>query len=306
VIVAAGLTPAWQQIYVLDQLRAGEVNRAGQAAACASGKVLNVGIALAHLGAEHRLLSPVGGPWQAAMHQDLAKLGVNCGWVPVDAATRVCTTILDRHSGATTELVENAAPLSASELDEYGHSFVKAASASKLVVLSGSLPAGTPADYYRRLLERTEAAAIVDARGEELLATLDRRPLLVKPNREELGRTLGHPLADDGETWAAMEELVARGAQWVLVTAGPRPAWLCGTGGRWRIVPPQVEVVNPIGCGDCLAAGVAAGLAAGQSMLEALRLGFACATDNARQVLPARLDPGRVARLASEVRIDAV
>ncbi len=47
-IVVAGLSPAWQQILSFDELRWGEVNRARSAHWCASGKVLNVGIALAH------------------------------------------------------------------------------------------------------------------------------------------------------------------------------------------------------------------------------------------------------------------
>ena len=38
-IVAAGLTPAWQQILRFDALRLGEVNRAVEAHWCASGKV---------------------------------------------------------------------------------------------------------------------------------------------------------------------------------------------------------------------------------------------------------------------------
>ena len=59
-IVAAGLTPAWQQILQFDALRLGEVNRASQAHWCSSGKVFNVGIALAHLGAECVAVSPVG------------------------------------------------------------------------------------------------------------------------------------------------------------------------------------------------------------------------------------------------------
>jgi sugar/nucleoside kinase (ribokinase family) len=52
--------------------------------------------------------------------------------------------------------------------------------------------------------------------------------------------------------------------------------------------------VNPIGCGDCLAAGLAIGLNRGQSLKEAVRLGMAAAADNVTQLQPARLDPQRV------------
>ena len=47
-IVAAGLTPAWQQLMAFDALEPGAVNRAREVTWCSSGKVLNVAIALAH------------------------------------------------------------------------------------------------------------------------------------------------------------------------------------------------------------------------------------------------------------------
>jgi hypothetical protein len=49
VILAAGLSPAWQQIVVLESLSVSEVNRARAVHWCASGKVLNVGLALHRL-----------------------------------------------------------------------------------------------------------------------------------------------------------------------------------------------------------------------------------------------------------------
>ena len=51
-ILAAGLTPAWQQILSFDQFTLGEVNRARRSVWCGSGKVLNVGCALRQLGSE--------------------------------------------------------------------------------------------------------------------------------------------------------------------------------------------------------------------------------------------------------------
>ena len=48
-IVVAGLTPAWQSILRFTKLEMGEVNRAAEVLRCGSGKVLNVGLALAAL-----------------------------------------------------------------------------------------------------------------------------------------------------------------------------------------------------------------------------------------------------------------
>jgi fructose-1-phosphate kinase PfkB-like protein len=71
-ILAAGLTPAWQQIMRFAQVRAGEVNRAAEVHWCASGKAINVGVALAALRAPVHTLSPAGGWSGQAMRAEFA------------------------------------------------------------------------------------------------------------------------------------------------------------------------------------------------------------------------------------------
>jgi len=304
VIAAAGLTPAWQEIACFEQLQLGEVNRAAEVHWCASGKVLNVGLALSHLGADVRTIAPLGSPPREATEREFAELGCPLRSVAVESPTRVCTTLLDRASGKTTELVENAHPLSAAELEAFHASYREEASAAEFVVLSGSLPASTPEDFYRRLIEATPARVVLDARGPELVEALAARPFVVKPNREELSRTVGRPLENENEVLAAMRQLNEAGAEWVLVTAGAQAVWATGDGGVLRFVPPRMSpIVNPIGCGDCLAAGLAWALAEGHEMDTAIRLAMAAAADNLQQLLPARLDRVRVRALAEMVEV---
>jgi 1-phosphofructokinase family hexose kinase len=271
-MVDAGLPPAWQTIMRFVSLEPGEVNRASEVHRCASGKVLNVAVALGALGAISRAVTVMGGAaagWTAA---EFRGLGIDLVAVPTIADTRCCTTLLDDATGRTTELVENAPPITPGELARFVSGYEGAVAGAAAVVLSGSLPAGTPATIYRDLLERTPCPAIVDARGPELVAALSCRPLLVKPNREELARTVGHPLGSEVDLRAAMESLRERGAEWVLVTDGAKPAILLGPSGWFHIVPPRPErVINPIGCGDCLAAGIADQIARGRGPLT-LRL----------------------------------
>jgi len=304
-IVAAGLSPAWQVIMRFGRIVPGEVNRAEETWRAASGKVINVAVALAHLGCHPRAVTLLGGPPAAATAVEMEGLGVELVAVPTRGTTRTCTTLLDGAAGRTTELVENAGPVGPDELAAFMAAYRRAAADAALVVLSGSLPAGTPATLYRDLLAHTPGPAILDARGPELIEALSARPLLVKPNREELARTIGHALDGDEATFTAMGELRVLGAQWVLVTDGARPALVLGPEGAFRVVPPPPEaVVNPIGCGDCLAAGIAAGLAEGRGFLDALRSGFACATDNCRTILAGRLDRAAVAALEERVIVE--
>jgi len=293
-ILAAGLTPAWQRILVFDRLRLGEVNRAVEASACASGKVLNVARACCALGVKATALTVVGGSAGEAIRQEFERDSLPADWISSPRPTRVCTTLIDPEGGVT-ELVENSLPLDHGELERFRSRYLEAAGAAETVVLSGSLPPQTPTEFYRELIETTPGRVILDARGPELRAALAARPYLVKPNRQELEATVGRALETDESVVAALRELNRQGATWALVTQGAGAVWATSLTETLRFDPPALTAVrNPIGCGDCLAAGIAVGLQCSEELAEAVRLGLAAAAENALELLPARLERAAV------------
>jgi 1-phosphofructokinase family hexose kinase len=300
------LTPAWQQILVFDSLTVGTVNRAREVHWCASGKVLNVALALHHLGAPSRVLTVVGGMPGEAIRQDLNRLGLSARLEEISTPTRVCTTLLEGVNRTTTELVENSQPLTSQEEEGFLAVFAEEAARVAIVILTGSLPEGLSKDFYHRLLKTYRGKAILDIRGPELLSALDDRPLLVKPNREELSRTLGRDLRQDADLFEAMRELNRRGAEWVVISDGKNPLYASGPDQLHRIGPPLRQVVNPIASGDCMAAGLAWALHRGLDPLAALPLGVAAAADNLGQLLPGRLDPRRVEELARSIEVTRI
>jgi 1-phosphofructokinase family hexose kinase len=307
VILCAGLTPAWQEIKVFDTFRYGEVNRAREVHWFPSGKVFNAAIGCHHLGAPTRLLAPVGGPPVAQIEEEFNDMGLSYRWIRTQAATRICTTILEEATGAVTELVENGRPLRSEELDQFRRAYCEEVAGAELAILIGSLPTGAPEALYRELLERTPCPAILDFRGEGLLSVLDLKPLVVKPNREELTKTMGRPLETDHDLLAAMRSLNDRGAQWVVITQGPGPVWVASNREAYRLYPPKPErVVNPIASGDAMAAAIAWATCDGRPMVEAVRLGIAASGQNLRSLLPCRLDPTRLVEEAEEVRVETV
>jgi 1-phosphofructokinase family hexose kinase len=306
-ILCAGLSPAWQQVMVFRSFRYGEVNRASEVLWLAQGKVINAGIAAHHLGGPSLTLAPLGGPSVAPIDRELAELGVARRWVVTQSPTRQCTTILDQVTGTMTELIEECRPLAPAELDEFRRVYAEEAAKAAVVVLTGSLPIGTPATIYRELVERTPCPAVLDFRGEGLLATLDLKPLVVKPNREELAQTVGHPLDDDRQLLDAMRSLNRCGAQWVVTTQGEQPVWVTSASQAYRLhCLPNEKVVNPLGSGDAMAAAIAWAIRDGRSIVEAVRLGIAAAAENIRRLETGRLDAAAVQRNAGDVRIETL
>jgi len=309
VILSAGLSPAWQQVLVFDRLRLGEVNRAREVHWFPAGKVVNAARAVCRLhrrglGRPSRGLTILGGPAGEAVRRASEADGIDLAWVPSASPTRICTTIVCVGAEGVTELVENARPVPPGELEEFRRRFRAEAGLAQAVILIGSLPAGVPEDYYLSLLGGVRAPVILDARGPEMLAALEARPLLVKPNREELAKTFGDPLESEAQEKAAMEDLQGRGARWVVVSEGRKGALVLGEGKFLRFRPPAVQALNPIGSGDCMAAGIACALTSGADMVEAIRTGIAAGAENATTLLPADIDGALALRLRSEVVIE--
>jgi tagatose 6-phosphate kinase len=197
------------------------------------------------------------------------------------------------------------------ELARYTKTFAARAVKADVIVLSGSLPTETPRSFYRDLLtaaagspsltsDSESARLVFDFRGPELLECLSFRPFLVKPNREELASTVGRSLDDDAAVLAAMRELNGAGAKWVLVTNGGEPAWLTSRDETWQVGPPAgAPLVNPIGCGDSVAAGIAVGLSEQKSVQECVSLGFGAAAANLERMECARFESARARELAT-------
>ena len=156
-ILCAGLSPAWQQLMVFRSFRYGEVNRAAEVHWLAQGKVINAAIAAHHLGGPALAVAPLGGSPLALIERELAELGLARRWVVTQLPTRVCTTILDQATETMTELIEESRPLAPAELDEFRRVYAEEAARAAVVVLTGSLPIGTPSSLYRELVERTPA-----------------------------------------------------------------------------------------------------------------------------------------------------
>ena len=314
--LAVGLTPAWQHILEFDRFRVDAVNRATAAHWAASGKILNVGIALHRLGGPSKTLTVLGGPPYDRIDSEFDALGVPRRWVRTAAETRVCTTIIDRSAGRDgrtsedgdiqmTELVENGRSLAPGDLEALEDAYAEEVRSARVVVLTGSIPPGTDPSCFRRLLDVTECPAILDLRGDELSLALEGKPFVVKPNVEELERTVGKSIRTDAELDAAIGTLHRRGAEWAVISRGRHPLRVSSASGdRFRVVPPVVRVVNPIGCGDCLAAGIAWGIAESPDVEEAIRLGVGAATQNLQDLLPARIDIDTVRRFATGVRVE--
>src|SRR5882724_11167327 len=120
-ILVVGLSPAWQRTLAFEKIIPGKVNRATRVSETASGKGVNVARVASILGADVKLLTVAGGKRGQLLKARLKRQGLNARVVPVTSETRICQTLLPE--GPTTELVEEAGPLTSAEVEEVQRAF---------------------------------------------------------------------------------------------------------------------------------------------------------------------------------------
>ncbi len=175
-----------------------------------------------------------------------------------------------------------------------------------LLLLSGSLAPGVPVTFYRDCVALATSAGvrtIVDAAGEPLGKALAAKPFVVKPNRSELARTLGRSIESDAQLREAIADLISMGPTWAVVTLGRDGAIVSDGREFWRVNVPTIEPVSAIGSGDSFAAGLAAGIARGQTVPEAVRLAAACGVANALTERAGHLSRESVDQFLSQIEL---
>lgn len=203
----------------------------------------------------------------------------------VDRHGRGAAYLHDRRGGRRVEIAEeHGDPIGRHELDDLYGTVLHEAAESRVVILSG--PAGgdvLPADIYRRLaidLRGAGRKVMADLSGERLDAVVEGQADVVKVSHEEL---IADGRAADASTAAvthAMHALRDRGVGTVIVTRAGDPLLLLDQRGLIEVSSRRMAEQETRGAGDSLTAGVAAGIARGDTAREAVTLGAAAGALN--------------------------
>ena len=305
-VLCVGITPCVQRTLQFQQLELGEVNRAQQVTVSAGGKACTMAHVLRKMGDDPLVTGLIGGDTGLLVESYLRQRGIACDFVVSQQPTRICSTVLDEATGQVTELVEEALLPTPEDWCQFDGKLASLLVRCGMVIISGALPPHAPDYTYANIAQKAvtlNVPLLIDSQKTPLVNTLAYQPLLVKLNQRELAATCQTPVETDDDLIRAGRMLLARGAQWVLVTRSAAAAWLIGPRELWQYQPPRIKAVNPIGCGDAVSAGVACALRLGRPMSEAARLGIACGSADALTLVPGEVRNEDVDRLHAEVDV---
>lgn len=235
------------------------------------------------LGVEVTLCATVGGEVGRVLEPLLAAETARLRTVEREASSG--WYVHDRRDGDRREIAEDPGiPLTRHEMDELYSLALAEGLAAGVAVLSGPAdPRVVPPEMYRRLaadLGSNGCKVIADLSGEHLNAVLDAGLHVVKVSHEELladGRAADDSIPALGRAVAAMH---ADGAECVLVSRADQGALALIDGDVYEVRMPRLEAAETRGAGDSMTAGVAAVVARGGDLVEAVRTGAAAGALN--------------------------
>ncbi|ABY23069.1 fructose/tagatose bisphosphate aldolase [Renibacterium salmoninarum ATCC 33209] len=251
--------PAIDLTYHIESFVPGSTHRMPTPLARAGGKGINVARVLAGQGFPVEAVATAGG--QTGLELESGLKEIRHRLVPVAAATRRTIAFFDEKSGQTSIFNEFGAPLSATEWQALAVTVTEELQGASILLASGSLPTGAPADFYPGLIalaKHLNVPSIIDVSGAWLLSAASAGADLLKPNRAELAEATG-----EKELLAGARVLMRLGARRILVSDGENGmlAFENGRAGYLSARLAEPLAGNPTGAGDAAVAGAATVLA---------------------------------------------
>ncbi len=309
-ILCVTLNPCLDKTLIVPDWKPGDNVRGTEVREVVGGKGVNVARALRRLGRASKPVTFLGG-----------RIGQRCETLL--RAESELEPILIESAAPTREIVTVRAPgvgstaffdpdprITAEEADALLQS-VEAALARggvEALTLSGSSPSTATHHVYSDLIAIAQARKVptfLDTYGPSLASIWGFWPDAINLNRREAGLILGRHDPDDDQIRRLLHQWGRRGVKLAVVTDGPNDVLALVRGRAFRVEPPEIEAVNPIGSGDSLLAGLVDAHLSGLDPEATLRRAVATAVSNALVWDAGAVDPDEIRRLEQAVRVES-
>lgn len=285
-ITTVTLNPAIDKIVELKEVSLGEVHRISDQVVSLGGKSINVSRILSGLEVKTQAICFVGKDNFSQIANHAEDEGLHIEPLIVNGLTRTNVKIVESSMNfRTTDINEIGFSITSKELDQMTERILIAGRQSDFVVLSGSLPAGVPNDYYKVLgkMLKPYTKVVIDADEEVLRLACDSSPYLIKPNIHELEAAYNVTLKTHKQIISLCRKLIElHSITYIIVSMGSEGSLLVASDIALFAEVLKVNVVSTVGAGDSMLAGLLYGLENGQAddhlgtLKQTLTYGTAC------------------------------
>lgn len=308
-ILTVTLNPAVDKSWQIVKFTPGQDHWVPPAQASAGGKGINVSRALQKLGLPTRTTGFLGGPSGKYIQRALNQETIAHRFIPIRGETRISLTIIETSTGQSTRILEEGPKVSRKEVGQFRRAFARMLKNSSHVVFSGRNIPGAGQDFYASLIRTARRAGkktILDTSGPALAAGLKAKPSLIKPNRAEAQGVLKYKLDTVTNLQRGLQYFRRLGIETVIISLGEEGVAAAHAKELWRVTPPRIQTVNPVGSGDALIAGFLYAESRKLGFVECLKMAVAAGTANALTMTPGDLSRAEVMKIFQGVKASSL
>ena len=240
---------------------------------------INVSRAVHKLGEESLALYLAGGPPGDMLRKLLDAEGIQHQAIAIKGMSRENLAVYETATGQQYRFGMPGPEIQEQEWRDVLECLEQLDPKPELIICSGSLPPGVPADFYAQIADRAKhhgAKVVLDTSGEPLTVAANTGVFLMKPNHAELETLEGQPLESEHQQEELLRRLVAEGrAEIVVASLGAAGALFAWQGNVSRVRAPSVNIKSKVGAGDSMVAGMVTALSRGWDVPDAVRFGVA-------------------------------
>ena len=260
-IYTVTFNPSLDYIVSVDDFKLGLTNRTSSELMLPGGKGINVSTVLMNLGIGNTALGFTAGFVGEEIIRRLQE-GVKSDFIQIEEGVSRINVKLKSIDGTE---INGAGPVISKDKVEELMKKLDMLGEGDVLFLAGSIPSSMPDDMY-----------------EQIMARLEGKGVLIKPNNHELGEIFGVELKTREEVAPYAKKLQEKGARNVLISMAGEGAVLVAENGEVFDEPaPKGTLVNGVGAGDSMVAGFMAGWMEKQEYEHAFHMGIAAGSASA-------------------------
>jgi len=308
-IVCTVFNPALDVTYRLDGFELGSTRLDAPSHSVPSGKGLNVARVVRTLGEEVAVAGLIPKNDFHRFETFINDQGITPLLYETSGSARVNVTLADPQTNCVTHVNSASAQLPITLQEEFLGFLAGCAEAGGRWCFSGSLPGGFDDDAYSRIITECKykgGSCLLDTRGKALKKGMLAAPQVIKPNLEELGEFFDQEIKGVHHIALCAKRFIDMGIDYVFISLGS-DGLIAVRGNECLLCsPPDVKVVDTVGCGDALVAGVLVAQEREFSFADTCRMAVACGSSKSMHEGPGIITREEVWQLMEDVEIKEV
>ncbi|MDO5017952.1 MAG: 1-phosphofructokinase family hexose kinase [Lagierella massiliensis] len=278
-IYTISLNPSMDFIVEVDEIKKDFKNRMKNDLRVPGGKAINVARVLRRLGMPSVATGFLGGHTGEFIKDWLKMEGIKTSFIEIDDETRINIKLYKQNI-----VINGKGPkISFNEQSELLY-FISRIREGDTVILMGSIPPNVDEDILDRIIsicKANKAEFIVDASPKKLKTFVERQPLMIKPNIEDVEEIFEVSIEDEPTLIKYGQKLLKMGAKHVIISLGKDGAYLFSGDCVFKGDSLKGEEVKSEGVRDSMIAGFIATFIRTSDLEESFKIAMSCATATA-------------------------